>query len=207
MIGRHLSSCLPPGGTPALFALLLLSACSAFKATRVVTLEDVPVSESFWRAEGEAQEPLFVETTAALVAKRQLKTAILVEPALEGHVQRELEAALGVEVEHLEVRHVGYEYAYYFPSRADDFVLCVELDAPAAEIRGEFEGRIRGNEALAGTLQLRAGWKDEIPDTGAGRDEDEDTRKLERRADQQAWIQRGLLLEATRRLVASVEAG
>jgi len=141
MIGRHLSSCLPPGGTPALFALLLLSACSAFKATRVVTLEDVPVSESFWRAEGEAQEPLFVETTAALVAKRQLKTAILVEPALEGHVQRELEAALGVEEAGYSINIItkamsDSDLLAIFRSRQADAVILLEVltDDERAEV-------------------------------------------------------------------------
>lgn len=192
--------------TLALLACFALAGCSAYKTARIVTLDEVPLSESYRRPEGAAPEPLFVETTAALVAKRQLKTAISVVPSLESHLERELEAALGVEVEQLRVSFVGYRYAYYFPSRDDDFVLTVEVTAPAANLHGELEGRIRGNEPLAPLIGLDLGWHDLIPDTGLGRDESENTRKLERRADQQAWIQRALLLEATRRLVASAGA-
>lgn len=190
-----------------MLACFVLASCSAYETARVVDLNDVPLSESYWRPDGASPEPLFVETTAALVAKRQLKTAISVEPSLESHLERELEAALGVDVERLQLSYVGYRYAYYFPSRDDDFVLRVELDAPAANLHGEFEGRVRGNEPLAPLIGLDLGWHDLIPDTGLGRDESENTRKLERRADQQAWIQRALLLEATRRLVASASAG
>jgi len=190
-----------------LLALAWLSGCTAYGTARTVTLGDVPVASSYWRTEDSTGEPLFVETTAALVAKRQLKTAIRVEPSLEDHLRRELEAALGARLERLELLDVGYQYAYYFPSREDDFVLRVELEAPAAGRRGEFEGRVRGRESVGDLLSLEQGWKEQIPDTGAGRGEPEKVRKLERRADQQAWIQRGLLLEATRRLVAAVQAG
>lgn len=189
-------------------AALCLCGCSAFEAQRVISLDEVPVAESFWRPAGEFGEPLFVETTAALVAKRQLKTAIRTEPTLESHLRRELEAALGVELDELEVRSIGYEYAVYFPlTRQDDFVLSVELQASAVNLSGKFEGRVRGNEATGDVLGLELGWTDLIPDTGAERNEDENTRKLEHRADQQAWIQRGLLLEATDRLVANVLRG
>ena len=195
------------GALPVLAALVLCG-CSAFEAQRVVNLDETSAAQRMWRPKNSTTEPLFVDTTGALVAKRQLKTAIFVEPTLESFIRRKLETALGAQLDELEVRAVGYRYAVYFPmTRGDDFVLRVRLRASAAGLDGEFEGRIHGNESLAEVLTLDFGWKELIPDTGLGLNEGETTRSLERRADQQAWIQRGYLLEATNRLVANVLGG
>jgi hypothetical protein len=189
----------------AFLACASLGSCSAYESARVVDLRPVPEAQTIRRADESTSAPLFVDVTGALVAKRQLETAISVEPSLSSYLEGELERALGVPVQSVRVDYIGYRYAYYFPSRSDDFVLEVTIDAPAAGIAGEFEGRIRGNEPADYLGELDENWIDLVPDTGAGLDEPEQTRRLEGRADQVAWQHRAKLFEVTRRLVASVE--
>ena len=196
---------LPLAFSAALLAGLPLCGCAAYETARVVVLDDVPAAEGLRRAGGEASAPLFVDTTAALVAKRQLRTAISVEPGLAAYVQRELEAELGLEIARLRVEYVGYRYAYYFPSRRDDFVLRVELEAPAGGIAGEFEAVIRGID-LRNPTWLLGDWPADIPGTECPPGADDQTRRIERMADQRAWLHRAVLQEVTRRLALQVEA-
>ena len=191
----------------ALLGCATLCGCAAYETSRVLSLDDVPASESVWRPRGDAPQPLFVETTAAIVAKRQLRTAMTVEPELEPYLQRTLEAELGIEIERLRVDYVGYRYAYYFPSRSDDFVLRVELDAPAAGIHGEFEGVILGRELDRAHELIGPDWRAEVPDTGAGNqagEVDDQARAIERRADERAYLHRLILQIATQRLAESL---
>ena len=152
----------------------LLCSCTAYHATRVVDLHDLPEPETVRRPDDRTAAPLFVNETAALVAKRTLATAICVEPDLADYIARELELAHGIEVDSVRIDFIGDRYAYYFPSRKDDFVLEVTIDAPLTGISGEYEARIRGNEPpdFGG---LGAEWIDHVPHTGAGLDEPEQT--------------------------------
>ncbi len=185
-------------------AAFQLTACSAYQAARVVDLRDVASEETLRRPRPADPGPLFFDTTAALVAKRQLKTAIHAVPPLDEVLRGALEAGLGVSVDDVRVEFVGYVYAYYFPSRQDDLVLRVTAESTSPGVTGAYEVRIRGNESPDWLGPLDEHWVDLVPDTGAGLGEDEGTRRLERRADQVAWLHRWMLIELTRRLVAVV---
>jgi hypothetical protein len=190
----------------ALLAGPALSGCAAYETARVVVLDDVPAAEAIRRTSAHDAEPLFVDTTGALVAKRQLKTAISAEPDLEAFVRRELEHELGREIERLRVDYIGYRYAYYFPSRHDDFVLRVELQAPQAGLDGEFEAVIRGID-LRNPTWLLGDWPADIPGTESPPEADDQARRIERMADQRAWLHRAVIREVTRRLAVLVAAG
>ncbi len=183
---------------------LALGACSAYRAARVVDLDDVPSQETVRRLSAADPGPLFVDTTGALVAKRQLKTTIHAAPPLQDFLRGALEDGLGVPVDDVRVEFVGHVHAYYFPSRHDDLLLRARVESTSAGIAGTYEVRIRGNESPDWLGPIDEHWVDLVPDTGAGLEEDEGTRRLERRADQVAWMQRGKLIELTRRLVAAV---
>jgi len=194
----------------AVLCCSVLVGCSAVQTARVLDVRDVPASESLWRPAGEAPQPLFVHTAGAIVAKRQLKIAISVEPPLEPYLERRLEEELGTEIEHLRLDFVGYRYAYYFPSRRDDFVLRVELEAPAAGLRGVFEGVIGGDELQRSHVLLGPDWDSDVPNTGPEQgtaEYDEQEARIERMADWRAYEHRLLLRLATRRLASAVTSG
>jgi len=192
--------------TLALLAGPLLCGCAAYETARVVVLDEVPAEEALRRTDESDPEPLFVDTTGALVAKRQLRTAISAEPDLAEFVRRELEHELGHGIERVRVDYVGYRYAYYFPSRHDDFVLRVDVLAPEAGLDGEYEAVIRGID-LRNPTWLLGDWPADIPGTGNPPEADDPTRRIERMADQRAWLHRAVLREATRRLGVLVAAG
>ncbi len=54
----------------ALLGCLALCGCSAYRAARVVDLREVPAAQTVQRTGERTSEPLFVDTTGALVAKR-----------------------------------------------------------------------------------------------------------------------------------------
>ena len=60
----------------ALLCGSVLCSCAAYETARVVVLDDVPAEEAIRRTGDHDAEPLFVDTTGAIVAKRQLRTAI-----------------------------------------------------------------------------------------------------------------------------------
>ena len=197
----------PSGWALAVLCCSLLFGCSAVRTARVVDVRDAPASDCLWRPEGEAPPPLFVHTAGALAAKRQLKLAISVEPPLELYIQSTLEEELGVEIEELRLEFVGYRYAYYFPSRQDDFVLRVELEAPAAGLQGEFEGVIGGDELQRSHVLLGSDWDSDVPNTGPEQgtaEFDEQEARVERVADGRAFEHRLLLQLVTRRLAREV---
>lgn len=185
-----------------------LCACSAYRTTRVVDPRDAAEADApvVRRAGADSPAALFVDKSPAFVRKGRIETAVVVEPDLAGYLRDALRRASGSPVDHVRVAAVGYRYAYYFPSRHDDFVLEAEVDAPALGVAGTFEGRVRGNERPDWPDAPGADWDAVVPDTGAGLEEDERERRLERRVDQIAWTQRVKLREAARRWVAAVLA-
>ncbi len=179
--------------------------CGTVKMARVVALGDVPAAESVWRPEGERSEPLLVDTEHAFY--RTLKTSLWVEPPLRQYVRQVLEAKLGAELDTVRVDFVGFRYAYYFPSRHDDFVLRVELHSDAAGVSGQFEGVVRGIEHFHRTDLFGSQWESEIPSTGSGREagaERDLAARIECVADRRAYEHRLLIRIAAQRLARSV---
>ena len=139
---------------------------------------------------------------------RAVITSMAFEPALDVYVRRVVEEELGVPLDELHVEFIGYRYAYYFPSRHDDFVLRIELTSSAAGVSGEFEGVIKGIRFLHAYELFGQGREGDIPHTGLEVPEEEWTmdHSLESWADRRAYLHRLATQLVTRRLADEVRA-
>jgi len=190
---------------PALAALLIL-ACSTLTACiqnrsvgRVIDLRSPPAGDIMRRADRDRNDAVLMDTRPYHFGT--LQTDISVEPPLEQFVEEELEARLGTSLRSVRVEFIGYRYAYYFPSRHDDFVLSVVIEGDS--VSGAFEGVIGGDEQLNPAALLGAGYWEEIPETSpldADGPEGEAQRDLERAADSRAYWHRSLIRLAVERI-------
>ena len=192
--------------TTLALASLLLSACGSLETARTLDLRDVPLEASVRRPEGRPPGPLFVDRTYWL--KRGVNVELSVEPDLETHVRAAIEAELGVAPELVRIDYVGYRYAYYFPSRHDDFVIRAEVRVAQHGIDGPYEGVVSGLDLFQPHKAFGANWPEVVPYTGppGGEDELGIEASLQRWADRRAFLNRLAILRAARHLARAVRS-
>lgn len=186
---------------PLILACCLAAGCGTLETGRVVSLGDVPENESVRRAGVDQSERQLLGTSH--VFYRKLETSLWFEPSIEDYLAQTLSAELEIAWESLRVDTLGFRYAFHFPSRQDDFVLRIELRSASANLCGEFEARIGGDELRHKDALFGSGWWDHVSNTDQddGGEGDILEPHFERIADRVAYEHRCLIQIVTQRMV------
>ena len=169
----------------------------------MVDLRDPPAEESVRRVSPEHSDAVLHDLRPYNYGS--LVTEISVEPPLEIFLRDELQALSGLALANAEVDFIGFRYAYYFPSRRDDFVLRVTITGGG--IDGTYEGIVGGDEQMNPGELFGPGYWERLPQTAPLPGAEPDSRSeasVQRLSDSRAYLHRAMIRLATRRIADSL---